>query len=66
MNVKFNGNELVNAPATLFELLEKNNLDNKNGIAVAINNAIVPRTNWKVKELKENDSVVVITATAGG
>lgn len=66
MNVKFNGNELVNAPANLFKLLEQKELANKNGIAVAINNSIVPRTNWKVKELKENDSVVVITATAGG
>lgn len=66
MKITFNGNMVENAPNNLFSLLALNSLEAKTGIAVAVNNSIVTKTNWKSKELKENDTVVVITATAGG
>ena len=37
-----------------------------NGIAVAINNAVIPRSEWAVKQLNADDNVMIIQATQGG
>lgn len=36
------------------------------GIAVAVNNRMVPRADWNEFSVKENDSLVVIKAACGG
>lgn len=36
------------------------------GIAVALNNQVIPRINWSSTPLTENDSILIITATSGG
>lgn len=36
------------------------------GVAVAINDAIVPMTRWNAVELHENDRILVIQAAQGG
>jgi len=36
------------------------------GIAVAINQNIVPKTNWRVHTLRHGDQVILIKATQGG
>lgn len=36
------------------------------GIAVAVNDEVVHREDWKQRTLKEKDSVLIITATQGG
>lgn len=36
------------------------------GVAIAINGAVVPKEFWSNTELKNNDSVLIITATQGG
>jgi thiamine biosynthesis protein ThiS len=38
----------------------------KKGIAVALNNRIVPQTDWAKTFLKDQDSILIITATQGG
>lgn len=47
-------------------LLKTNGLLSKKGIAVAVNSAVVPKSNWSSHKLLPNDNVMVITATAGG
>lgn len=37
-----------------------------NGIAVAINNTVIPKYNWTETELKDNDDILIIQATQGG
>lgn len=37
-----------------------------NGIAVAVNETIISKSDWSNKKLEQNDSVLVITATQGG
>ncbi|MDH7446059.1 sulfur carrier protein ThiS [Aquimarina sp. 2201CG14-23] len=37
-----------------------------NGIAIAINNEIVPRENWNHKVVREHDIITIIQATQGG
>ena len=40
--------------------------DKQNGIAVAINESIVPKTEWAKTYLKSNDNLLIIKATQGG
>ncbi len=36
------------------------------GVAIAVNNQMIPRTQWHVHLLKENDQITVIKAACGG
>jgi len=49
-------------------LIALNNLigDKQKGIAVAVNETVVPKAQWDSYELKHNDNVLVIKATQGG
>ena len=40
--------------------------DKQKGIAVAVNETIVPKAQWDSYELKHNDKLLVIKATQGG
>ena len=40
--------------------------EKQKGIAVAVNETIVPKAQWDSYELKQNDKVLVIKATQGG
>lgn len=51
--------------ATLLQLSEELELP-RQGVAVAVNNKMVPRTEWKQYALAEGMSVVIIKAACGG
>ncbi len=51
---------------TLTKLLAELELSAAQGVAVAINGALVPRSSWEVHVLAERDQVLVIRATQGG
>ncbi|QGK75675.1 sulfur carrier protein ThiS [Flavobacterium sp. SLB02] len=38
----------------------------QNGIAVAINNTVVPKINWNQHLVRETDEILIISATQGG
>ena len=38
----------------------------QNGIAVAINNTVVPKINWNQHLVHETDEILIISATQGG
>ena len=40
--------------------------DKQKGIAVAVNQAVVPKAQWDSYVLQDNDKVLVIKATQGG
>lgn len=40
--------------------------DKQTGIAIAINNAVIPKTNWDSHFLSETDDILIISATQGG
>jgi sulfur carrier protein len=40
--------------------------DKTKGVAVAVNNNIIPRSDWGNAKLKEKDDVMIIKATQGG
>ena len=38
----------------------------QNGIAVAINNTVIPKSNWNFHPIQETDDILIISATQGG
>ena len=38
----------------------------QNGIAVAINSHVIPKSNWNSHLLSETDDILIISATQGG
>ena len=56
----------VKAGASLAELMSLKALDQKAGIAVAVNSDVIPRNDWSEKILNSKDQILVITATQGG
>lgn len=38
----------------------------QNGIAVAINNTVIPKSNWNSHHIQETDDILIISATQGG
>ena len=40
--------------------------DKTRGVAVAVNQTIIPKTDWEKTHLKTNDAVLIIKATQGG
>ena len=51
---------------TLFNLLRERGMDNRPGLAVAINKNVIPATDWSFCRLKDGDRVLIIQATSGG
>ncbi|MDO6759700.1 sulfur carrier protein ThiS [Tamlana sp. 2_MG-2023] len=49
----------------ILQLLEQLNTP-KNGIAVAINSAIISKEVWATQHFSENDNILIIQATQGG
>ena len=66
MNVIFNGEKIQLIEHTLISFIESQGLTNKQGIAIAVNQEVVGRSNWTEFTLTENDEILVITAAAGG
>lgn len=54
------------APITLSNALRELGLAERRGVAIAIDDAVVPRTQWPTRELVEGERVLVIQATQGG
>jgi sulfur carrier protein len=51
---------------TVQQLLDTEIPDKQKGIAVAINNRIVPKSDWSLKPIEPNDNILIIKATQGG
>ncbi|WP_426062919.1 sulfur carrier protein ThiS [Flavobacterium sp. DSP2-3-1] len=51
---------------TLQALLDLEIPIKQNGIAVAINNTVIPKSNWNSHRIQETDDILIISATQGG
>ena len=66
MIIKVNNKEMeLSNQASLQQLAETLQMPDK-GVAVAVNNQMIPRTKWSETILQENDQIVVIKAACGG
>jgi sulfur carrier protein len=67
MNIRVNDQvRSVGPNAMLLDLLRELALAERRGIAVAINDAVVSRSEWPARALAESDRVLVIQAAQGG
>ena len=57
---------LLESNASLISALEQNGISSQKGIAVAVNNVVIPKAEWSGKILNENDKITIIRATQGG
>lgn len=65
MKIKINNKEVETQALTVADLAKEQNLPEK-GVAVAISNEMVPRTEWENLKLKEGDDIVILKAFCGG
>lgn len=65
MVITINSKEQETQSSNLQELSVELQLPGK-GIAVAVNNRMIPREQWSNISLQENDKVVIIKAACGG
>lgn len=68
MKILLNGNEIhLHAGTTLGALLRERDITEKtDGVAVAVNEAVVPRRQWPDLHLHDGDTIEVIHAVQGG
>ena len=68
MNIKLNEQEypLASTNISLSSFLRDQNQYYDSGVALAINENIVPRQLWDDYLLKPNDNILIITAVQGG
>lgn len=66
MHVRLNNNTVSVQDKALLSLLSAHQLADKKGIAVALNDFVVPKSKWETTQLKEGDNITIIQATAGG
>ena len=51
---------------TIQALLDLEIPEKQNGIALAINNTVIPKSNWNSHYIQETDDILIISATQGG
>ena len=67
MNIYINNTEHeLPQDAAITAALDAVGITSQKGIAIAINNNVVPRTEWHSTQLQANDKVTLIKATQGG
>ncbi len=67
MKIVYNGEPIIlEEISSLTSLVAMEGLLEKKGIAVAVNNTVVPKNEWDQCILHENDNVLIITAVQGG
>ena len=67
MEIFFNNHlQQIKEQTTILHLLDQLMNNKQNGIAVAINETVIPKGQWGTYLLQPNDKVLVIKATQGG
>ena len=66
IHIKVNNTTHLFKPNTTLDEIIKGLDISVNGIAVAVNENIITKTEWHSKTLNESDEVLVIRATQGG
>jgi sulfur carrier protein len=58
--------DLNGSSATLEQAVMHSGINDLNGLAVAVNNTVIPKITWSTFQLDENDTITIIRATQGG
>lgn len=65
MKIRINNKETYVQAESLLDLAKELSLPER-GVAVAVNNRMIPRTDWQQTALKDDDNIVIIKAVCGG
>jgi sulfur carrier protein len=66
MNITINNQiKSINAE-TIQQLMDMEMPEKQKGVAVAVNNSVVPKTEWTKHKINPNDAILIIKATQGG
>ena len=67
MNVTVNKKPVeLPVSAGITDLIQQLNLPSAQGIAIAVNQQVIPKSEWNTCVLKDNDEILLIRATQGG
>ena len=67
MNISINNQQHTVIDNTTLQTLVTHQLgDKQKGVAVAINDMVIPKASWNTHTLQANDAVLIIKATQGG
>jgi sulfur carrier protein len=67
MNVTVNKKPVeLPVSAGITDLIQQLNLPSAQGIAIAVNQQVIPKSEWNTCILKDNDEILLIRATQGG
>lgn len=67
MNIRINGQEVGVEGGTLADVLRSLSVtDGDSGVAVAINEEVVPRGEWTTRALKPGDAIEIVRPVQGG
>ncbi|QDG52032.1 sulfur carrier protein ThiS [Persicimonas caeni] len=68
MKLQLNGEPktLDSDTLTVAELLAHLDITQRRGVAIAVNNSVVPKSEWDDHQLDDDDAVEIIRATQGG
>lgn len=65
MKIRINNKETDVQAESILDLAKELSLPER-GVAVAVNNRMIPRTDWQQTALKDDDNIVIIKAVCGG
>jgi sulfur carrier protein len=65
MKISVNSKDVETSATNIAALVTELNLPN-NGIAIASDNVMIPRTQWEKTPVKENMRLIIIKAACGG
>ena len=65
MEIAINGKKTETSARSIQELAEELSLPER-GVAIAIAQRMIPRSEWATTTLQENNSIVIIKAACGG
>ena len=66
MNLIINSEPKQFTGKNISELVQSLNMISTNGIALAVNEKVISKTEWNNFQLNENDKILIIKATQGG
>ena len=58
--------DLNGSSTNLEQAVSHSGISDFKGLAIAVNNAVIPRRTWSTFQLKDNDTITIIRATQGG
>lgn len=64
-NIKINNEPVQTTARTVADLAAERSLPER-GVAIAINNEMVPRTEWTNRLINDGDDIIILKAFAGG